>query len=102
MVSPTPWYEDKLRYRADQLFFAPVRVDGENIGYVSVVECIDQQEVAEKAAAEMKRKWLSKAILTRSYERIYRSQTRAIRTDPFTRYRQTRLANRATRVQTNV
>ena len=48
--------ESKLRYRADQLFFAPVSVDGENIGYVSVVECIDQQEVAEKAAAEMKRK----------------------------------------------
>ena len=48
--------ESKLRYRADQLFFAPVRVDGETIGYVSVVECIDQQEVAEKAAAEMKRK----------------------------------------------
>jgi glycyl-tRNA synthetase len=31
-------------------------VDGETIGYVSVVESIDQQEVAEKAAAEMKRK----------------------------------------------
>ncbi|MFW2480120.1 MAG: glycine--tRNA ligase, partial [Lentimonas sp.] len=48
--------ESKLRYRADQLFFAPVKVDGETIGYVSVVECIDQQEIAEKAAAEMKRK----------------------------------------------
>jgi len=48
--------ESKLRYRADQLFFAPVNVEGETIGYVSVVECIDQQEVAEKAAAEMKRK----------------------------------------------
>jgi glycyl-tRNA synthetase len=31
-------------------------VGGETIGYVSVVESIDQQEVAEKAAAEMKRK----------------------------------------------
>ena len=48
--------ESKLRYRADQLFFAPVSVDGEAIGYVSVIECIDQQEVAEKAAAEIKRK----------------------------------------------
>lgn len=48
--------ESKLRYRADQLFFAPVVVEGETIGYVSVVECADQQEVAEKAAAEMKRK----------------------------------------------
>ena len=26
--------ESKLRYRADQLFFAPVSVDGETIGYV--------------------------------------------------------------------
>ncbi|MEC8614284.1 MAG: glycine--tRNA ligase [Verrucomicrobiota bacterium] len=48
--------ESKLRYRADQLFFSPVSVNRETIGYVSVVECIDQQEVAEKAAAEMKRK----------------------------------------------
>ena len=48
--------ESKLRYRADQLFFAQVSLDGEAIGYVSVVECIDQQEVAEKAAAQ---KWLA-------------------------------------------
>ena len=48
--------ESKLRYRADQLFFAPVTVDGEKIGYVSVVECPEQQEIAEKAAAELKRK----------------------------------------------
>ncbi|MEM7790484.1 MAG: glycine--tRNA ligase [Verrucomicrobiota bacterium] len=48
--------ESKLRYRADQLFFAPVVVEGSIIGYVSVVECPEQQEVAEKAAAELKRK----------------------------------------------
>ncbi len=48
--------ESKLRYRADQLFFAPVLVEGETIGYVSVVECPEQQEIAEKAAAELKRK----------------------------------------------
>ena len=57
--------ESKLRYRADQLFFAPVRVDGETIGYVSVVERIDQQEVAEKAAAEMKRKMAKQGDLDR-------------------------------------
>ena len=56
--------ESKLRYRADQLFFAPVSVDGETIGYVSVVECIDQQEVAEKAAAEMKRKMAKQGDLS--------------------------------------
>ena len=48
--------ESKARYRADQLFFAPVRVDGETIGYVSVLESPEQQEIAEKAAAELKRK----------------------------------------------
>jgi len=48
--------ESKLRYRADQLFFAPVIVAGETIGYVSVVECPEQQEIAEKAAADIKRK----------------------------------------------
>ncbi len=48
--------ESKLRYRADQLFFAPVIVDDETIGYVSVLESPDQQEIAEKAANELKRK----------------------------------------------
>ncbi len=48
--------ESKLRYRADQLFFAPVIVDDETIGYVSVMESSDQQEIAEKAASELKRK----------------------------------------------
>lgn len=48
--------ESKLRYRADQLFFAPVVVDDETIGYVSVLESPNQQEIAEKAAADLKRK----------------------------------------------
>ncbi|MFP4673668.1 MAG: glycine--tRNA ligase [Opitutales bacterium] len=48
--------ESKMRYRADQLLFAPVRVEGETIGYISVLEAADQQELAEKAAAELKRK----------------------------------------------
>ena len=46
----------KLRYRADQLFFAPVIVEGETIGYVAVLECPDQQAIAEQAAATVKRK----------------------------------------------
>lgn len=48
--------ESKKRYRADQLFFTPVRVDGETIGYVSVEEADDMQAVAEEKASEMKRK----------------------------------------------
>jgi glycyl-tRNA synthetase len=48
--------ESKKRYRADQLFFAPVRVDDEVIGYVSVEESGTMQAEAEEQAAELKRK----------------------------------------------
>lgn len=46
----------KLRYRADQLFFAPVIVAGETIGYVSVLEDKGMQADAEKQAEKLKRK----------------------------------------------
>ncbi|MCD8298565.1 MAG: glycine--tRNA ligase [Opitutae bacterium] len=48
--------ESKMRYRADQLFFAPVVVAGEKIGYVSVLEDGDMQEKAEEAARDLKRR----------------------------------------------
>lgn len=48
--------ESKRRFRADQLFFSPVSVDGEVIGYVSVEESGTMQAEAEEKAAEMKRK----------------------------------------------
>jgi glycyl-tRNA synthetase len=48
--------ESKKRYRADQLFFSPVKVDGKVIGYVSVEESGTMQAEAEEKAAEMKRK----------------------------------------------
>ncbi|MGA1205194.1 MAG: glycine--tRNA ligase [Opitutales bacterium] len=48
--------ESKKRYRADQLFFAPVKVDGNVIGYVSVEESGTMQAEAEEKAAELKRK----------------------------------------------
>ncbi len=48
--------ESKKRYRADQLFFAPVRVDGRVIGYVSVEESGTMQAEAEEKAHELKRK----------------------------------------------
>jgi len=46
----------KKRFRADQLFFAPVKVDGEVIGYVSVEESGTMQAQAEEMAHELKRK----------------------------------------------
>lgn len=45
--------ESKMRYRADQLFFGKVIVEGETVGYVSVLESIDQQELADKAAKKV-------------------------------------------------
>jgi glycyl-tRNA synthetase len=48
--------ESKMRYRADQLHFAAVRVAGETLGYVSVLEDEGMQAKAEEAAHELKRK----------------------------------------------
>lgn len=48
--------ESKMRYRADQLFFANVKVEGKSIGYVSLLECADLEQEAEKKALELKRK----------------------------------------------
>ena len=48
--------ESKLRFRADQIFFAQVKVAGETIGYVSALEDENMQAEAEKKAAELKRK----------------------------------------------
>ncbi|MCC5838630.1 MAG: glycine--tRNA ligase [Opitutales bacterium] len=48
--------ESKKRYRADQLFFAPVRVDGETIGYVSVEEKDGMEAEATEKAQTLKRK----------------------------------------------
>ena len=41
--------ESKMRYRADQLFYASVIVDGETIGYVSVLESPDMEEKATES-----------------------------------------------------
>ena len=48
--------ESKLRYRADQLFWARAEVDGELLGYVSLLETDDMQQLAEAAADKLKRK----------------------------------------------
>ena len=48
--------ESKMRFRADQLFFSPVSVDGVEIGYVSVLESHDMDEEAEKLADKLIRK----------------------------------------------
>lgn len=46
----------KQRYRADQLFFAAVIVDGKTVGYVSALESEKTAEDLQQAAEQMKRK----------------------------------------------
>jgi glycyl-tRNA synthetase len=41
--------ESKLRYRADQLFFAPVVLDGEECGYVAFMEGADETTICKRA-----------------------------------------------------
>jgi Glycyl-tRNA synthetase (class II) len=41
--------ESKRRYRADQLFFAPVVLDGEGVGYVAFVEGTDPSAIVKQA-----------------------------------------------------
>lgn len=48
--------ESKMRFRADQLFWAEVKVAGASIGYISLMECADLEQEAEKLALELKRK----------------------------------------------
>lgn len=57
--------ESKMRFRADQLFFSPVVVNGETIGYVSVLEDATMHEQAEKMASEMKRKMAKQGELAK-------------------------------------
>ncbi len=46
----------KQRYRADQLFFAPVVVDGNTVGYVSALESERTGDALQEAAETLKRK----------------------------------------------
>lgn len=48
--------ESKQRFRADQLFFAPVIVDGKTIGTVSALESERTEEELQEKAEQLKRK----------------------------------------------
>ncbi|MDR0428701.1 MAG: glycine--tRNA ligase, partial [Puniceicoccales bacterium] len=48
--------ESKARYRADQLFYAPVIVENQTIGHVCVLEDVSMQQRAEEAAEKLKKK----------------------------------------------
>lgn len=53
----------KMRYRADQLFFAPVVVEGECIGYIAVLESADKEAQAQSLAESLKRKLAKQGVL---------------------------------------
>lgn len=55
--------ESKHRYRADQLFFSPVKVDGQTIGYISVLEEASMHDEAQKKAEDLKRKLAKQGTL---------------------------------------
>ena len=48
--------ESKMRYRADQLFAAEVKVEGKSIGWISLLESERMQEDADQLAENLKRK----------------------------------------------
>ena len=56
--------ESKLRYRADQLFWARADVDGETLGYVSVLESGEMEAEALAMANKMKKKAKKQGELT--------------------------------------
>ena len=45
-----------MRYRADQLFAGDVRVDGDSLGWVCLLESVSMQDEADKKGESMKRK----------------------------------------------
>ena len=63
--------ESKLRYRADQLFWGRAEVDGETIGYVSVLESGTMEAEALATAEKMKRKMGRQGTLALSELRDY-------------------------------
>jgi glycyl-tRNA synthetase len=56
--------KSKSRFRADQLFWARAEVDGDLLGYVSMLEADDMEELAKKAAEKLKKKAKIQGTLT--------------------------------------
>ena len=66
--------ESKMRYRADQLFASEVRVDGDSLGWISLIESENMQSDAELMAESLKRKASKQgsmeAIELRAYDEL--------------------------------
>ena len=64
-----------LRYRADQLFWTRAEVDGELLGYVSMLETDDMDQLAMQAADKLKRKAKKQGTITISELKDYTEAT---------------------------
>ena len=66
--------ESKMRYRADQLFAAEVKVDGDSLGWLSLLESENMQSDADSMAESLKRKAAKQGTLDsidlRSYDEL--------------------------------
>lgn len=67
--------ESKLRYRADQLFWSRAEVDGELLGYHSMLECDDMEALFTKFFEKKKRKAQMQGTLTVSPLKDYTEAT---------------------------
>ncbi|MGC4073269.1 MAG: hypothetical protein QM760_12270 [Nibricoccus sp.] len=85
----------KQRYRADQLFFSPVVVDGKTVGYVSALEsektAEDLQAAAESLQAQEGHPGSARA---RHAQRHDRGEARGDRAHPLARHRRARQPHR--------
>ena len=60
-----------MRYRADQLFAAEVTVDGDSLGWLSLLESEKMQSDADSIAESMKRKVAKQGTLESIHLRSY-------------------------------
>ena len=61
--------ETKLRFRADQLFYSPVKVNGEIVGYVTVHEANDEDMVKDAKKQAKKKKSKTNQEVLQSFEK---------------------------------
>jgi len=74
--------ESKQRFRADQLFWGKAEVDGETLGYVSILESGTMQEEALKMAEKLKKKNKVQGTLTLATLKDYTEVRRRRRRRP--------------------
>jgi len=92
----------KQRFRADQLFFAPVVVDGATVGYVSALRANARPTNSGKRPNPSSERRPSKASSSPAGPRHDRGKTRGDRPHPLARHRRARQPHRPALVQHDV